>query len=668
MSTLLHSKPKGKPARPVVAKSPTLDLAEYGDLIAEALREATRTGRVEVTGPVANRAAINGVYSLARWQSPFKVQGNRGTCWAFAGAAALEAAYLRKYNMLINVSEQYVFHMGKAFALNRDAAGNVASPVENNSSLTGFQGSGDIAKKLSENAVCGEIPAGYIDSQSALEAILPQIGLPGIASVVSQTDFDALEFCEQNIPLLARVNCRYRASGWGTIGNNPSVSAIENVILSDREVIADVTHKTPTTGGHVLLIIGFDRNRKVFFAKNHWVENDFIEIAYANDPNWSINSGWYITDVVDPTFVQSQACWLGNWRVTTAEGEFRLLLRRSEDFASPGTATRLGTAYLAGGAHDVNGEFANGGAHLTFYIAPSTAPTQPGATTGQQFNVDLNLHDIYNANGFSNFPVSMTRFNSRFAAIFDRSGTDPWVSRHRIDAATYQATFDALTRVGYRPTWVNGYSEGIDARFNAIWELRGGPAWVARHDLTDQDYQRQFDDLTRQGYRPRCVSGYARNGEARYTAIWEQTDGPDWAGRHGLSRSQYQQTFDQMAADGFSPVQVSGYRVGVDVRFAGLWERRPGLEWIGRHGLTSLQYQDAFDKNLAAGFSLVSVCGYSDTGIARFAAIWHRSPQSEWRAFHGLDGDGYQSAFETLTSDGLRPVSISGYGDGFYPA
>ena len=82
---------------------------------------------------------------------------------------------------------------------------------------------------------------------------------------------------------------------------------------------------------------------------------------------------------------------------------------------------------------------------------------------------------------------------------------------------------------------------------------------------------------SQQGYRLVCVSGYAENGEARYAGIWEQQEGPDWQARHGLSRSQYQQTFDQMAAAGFAPVQVCGYRVNVDVRFAAIWERRPGI-------------------------------------------------------------------------------------------
>jgi len=44
--------------------------------------------------------------------------------------------------------------------------------------------------------------------------------------------------------------------------------------------------------------IDFPWMRKVFFAKNHWGENKFIEIQYAADPNWTIDSGYYIKDVV----------------------------------------------------------------------------------------------------------------------------------------------------------------------------------------------------------------------------------------------------------------------------------------------------------------------------------------------------------------------------------
>jgi hypothetical protein len=663
----LHS--ADKPEHAVSVVSPVLDKTAHAQLLAEGLRVATKFGRVDVLGLRALREAVNGVYSLAQWQSRFKTQNDRGTCWAFAGAAALEAAYRRKYGMLIDVSEEYIFHMGKAFALNRDSAGSAVRPVENNSSLTGFQGSGDIAQKISENASTPEEAAPYLQSQQTLLDILPVLGFASVGALVSQEDYDAIEFCEQHIPLLARVNARYRATGWGSLGNNPSITSLENTILADREVICDVFHKTPNIGGHVLLLIGFDRNRQVFLAKNHWGEGKFIEIAYHNDPNWQINSGWYITDVVDPTFVQSEACWLGNWRASVGDGSFRLILRRSEDFASPGKPTKLGTAYLGDGPHDVNGLFLNGGAHLRMFIAPTTAPVPIGTLSGWQIDADLNFLDIYNAAGQAGQErVTLSRFNTRFAALFDKGDGSAWQARHGITAEAYQAIFDLLVGQGYRLTYVCGYSEGTGSRLNAVWQLRDGPAWQARHGLTNDQYQTAFNDLVGQGYQLVCVSGYAENGEPRYAAIWEQRTSPDWQARHGMSRSQYQQTFDQMAADGFAPVQVCGFRVNVDVRFAAIWERRPGLEWIGRHGLTSSEYQKAFNEQISAGFRLVSVSGYSDTGIARYAAIWHKAGPSEWQARHGLDGAGYQQAFDDLSRRGFCPVQVCGYGDGFYSA
>ena len=650
------------PEQQTTRVAPVLEPPAYAALLAEGLRIATKFGRVEVNGPPPLREADNGVYSLAQWQSGFKNQNDRGTCWAFAGAAALEAAYRRKYNMLIDVSEEYVFHMGKSFALNRDAAGAAVQPVENNSSLIGFQGSGDIVQKISENASPPEDTAPYLQTQQALLDILPVLGFAGVNAVMSQEDYDAVEFCEQHIPLLARVNARYRATGWASLGTNPSVTALENTIMADHEVICDAN-------GHVLLLVGFDRNRQVFQAKNSWGEGKLIEIAYANDPTWQIGSGWYITDVVDPTFVQNEACWLGNWRADVGNASFRIILRRSEDFANPGAPTKLGTAYLGDGPHDVNGMFLNGGAHLRMFVAPTTAPLLPGTLSGWQIDADLNFADIYNAAGQAGQDVvALSRFNTRFAALFEKGDESAWQAWHGMTAEAYQSTFDLLVRQGYRLTDVCGYSEGTGSRFNAVWQLRDGPAWQARHGLTHDEYQATFDALVQQGFRLVCVSGYAENGQARYAAIWEQREGPDWQARHGLSRSQYQQTFDQMAADGFAPVQVCGYRVNVDVRFAAIWERRPGVQWVGRHGLTASEYQKEFDQQLLAGFRLVSVSGYSDTGIARYAAIWHQDQTDEWQARHGLDGAGYQAAFDDLVAHGFRPVHVCGYGDGFYPA
>jgi hypothetical protein len=671
----------GSPTPQTTAFTPImLDPGAHRAAIDTALEFAERSGLVDRQGPISLLPA--GVrprsWSLAADQTPLKNQSDRGTCWAFAGASALEAAYHRRFGLTLDLSEEYVFHMGKAFALNRTAAGGpVAQPVENNSSLTGFQGSGDIAQKLSENAVPDETLAPYLASQAAITGILPTLGFAGVAALVSQEDFDALEFCEQHIPLIARVNCRYRATGFASIGGSPSIEALENVILSNHEVICDVQHLTAPIGGHVLTLIGFDSGRKVFIAKNHWgaapgqvIRADgFIEIAYQNDPNWQILSGWYITDVVDPTFVQNQACWLGNWRVKTVTGDFRLLLRRTEDFVAPGQPTRLGHAYMADGRHDVNGHFSANGRRLTAFIASGTGPTDPGTETGLKLEADFDFADVHEQHGMANGPVDLSRFNTRFAALFVPDGGEVWQARHGIDGTAYQELFDTLPDQGFRPAFLGAYSEGRGARFNAVWVKRGGPAWVARHGLTGAAYQVVFDQLVADGFRPVVVSGYAENGEDRYAALFEQGAAPEWQARHGLLPNEYQATFEALASAGFVPIQVCGYRVNFGLRFAAIWQKLPGVEFIGRHNLTSSQYQVAFDDALAHGFRLICVNGYSNSGIANYAAIWHRGiPAIDWQARHGLDASGYQRIFDELAPEGLRPAVVSGYGDGFYPA
>ena len=656
---------------PMIPNPPILDQSDTTALRAESFAQAMRMQRVGVP-PVVTRNA----YSLIRWQSVREPkesdasQGNRGTCWSFAAAAALEAAYLRAFNINIDVSEAYIFHVGKAFEIRGDFRAGTY-PLENNSSLGGFQGNSAVARNLFYVGTPDERLAPYYATQAELEALLPPLGYANMSALVTQEDWDAFEYSESLIPLISRVNCRYRAIDWKSLSSPPTIAEIEATLRADCEVIVDVGN---AGGGHVMLIIGYDADRRVFQTKNSWGGNDIGEIKYENDPTWTIQAAHYIRGVVDPRYVQNEQCWLGNWWFHQDGQTGRLLIRRSLDFRNLGTPTKLGNLYIGNRRFDVNGSMQDNGMVLDMYVAGSEEPTVPGTSTGRHYQVRLSHADIFTAQGRElgvnlltrgHSGVTLTRFATRYAGIWEQGDTAPWQARHGLTADEYQATFDELTQTGFRPVQVSGYTEGNSARFAAIFSQSPSGAWEARHGLTSEEFQARFDVLAREGYRLRDISGYTIDGVQRFTGIWEQADGPAWQARHGQTSEEFQATFDQLTGAGYRLMRVAGYRVNVGVRFVSIYERREGPPWQARHNLTSAQYQQTFDALVAQGFRLTSVSGYSNGGQTLYAGVWEQHDGTAWQGRHGIDAPAYQRSFDELAQLGFHPVHVVGYGVGF---
>lgn len=199
------------------------------------------------------------------------------------------------------------------------------------------------------------------------------------------------------------------------------------------------------------------------------------------------------------------------------------------------------------------------------------------------------------------------------------------------------------------------------ARYAAIWEKKSGPAWVARHGLTSAEYQEQFTKLGKQGYRLVYVSGYDIGGKDHYAAIWEKKSGPAWVARHGLTAAEYQEEFTKLGKQGYRLAHINGYSVGGKVRYAAIWEKKPGPAWEARHGLTSAEYQQVFNELGKKNYRLVHVNGYGVGGKVRYAAIWEKKSGPAWMARQGMTSAGYQEEFNYLAKDGYRLSLVSGY-------
>lgn len=234
---------------------------------------------------------------------------------------------------------------------------------------------------------------------------------------------------------------------------------------------------------------------------------------------------------------------------------------------------------------------------------------------------------------------------ARYAAIWADVEGPKWVAHHGLTPSQYETKFDDYTDDGFRATLISGYSVDGSPRFAGVWEQYDGPRWALYYGMTASGYQRRFDDMLDRGFRPTDVTGYSVNGDARYAAIWQQFDGPEWAAHHGMSGSGYQDQFSGYLADGLRLTDVGGFGVGGTARYVATWQEFPGPEWAARHGLTGAEYQQTFDDFLDRGFRLTDVSGYTVGGEPRFAAIWRRE-HGRQIGFGGID-----DAVETYMRD-----------------
>ncbi|MFL6236961.1 MAG: serine hydrolase [Thermoanaerobaculia bacterium] len=236
-------------------------------------------------------------------------------------------------------------------------------------------------------------------------------------------------------------------------------------------------------------------------------------------------------------------------------------------------------------------------------------------------------------------------------------------ARHGLTPAQYQSTFDDLAKQGYRLKNVSGYMSGGE-RYAALWVKEPGPAWQARHGLSSADYQKTFDDLLKQGYRLTWVSAHEAGPALRFEGIWEKKSGPAWEARHNLTADQYQQTFNSLTQQGYRLLHVSGYASGGSARYAAIFEKSNGPAWQARHAMTAAQYQKAFDDFAKQGYRLKDISGYNVGGTDLYAAIWEKQGGPWWWGRHGIPDAWYQNVFDNFYYQGYKPLLITAFTSG----
>ncbi len=241
----------------------------------------------------------------------------------------------------------------------------------------------------------------------------------------------------------------------------------------------------------------------------------------------------------------------------------------------------------------------------------------------------------------------------------------PYVLRHNLTSAQYQTEVNKWTgaQYGYRISQVSGYSDNGTDKYAAIFEKKSGPTYVARHNLTPAQYQNEVNTLKAQGYRPVQVSGFPSGADAKYAAIFfKEASAPASVPKHGMTAAVYQAEFNKWTGLGYQLTDISGYTVGGIDYYAAIWEKIGGPLRACRHRMTSAEYQDEYNEKSGQGYRLLKVSGYSIGNQPRFAAIWEKTTGPTLSARHAINGaQNYQDEADRYFYVGYRPTWINGY-------
>jgi len=113
----------------------------------------------------------------------------------------------------------------------------------------------------------------------------------------------------------------------------------------------------------------------------------------------------------------------------------------------------------------------------------------------------------------------------RYIAVWHANpGWSKWHVFGNVKSSDYQALFQAQTQIPhFRPACV---SVASDHDMCALFTDESIGPWVARHGMTTAEYQAEFDRQRAAGRMPICVSGGGSGNSVRYAAIFAAQDQP----------------------------------------------------------------------------------------------------------------------------------------------
>jgi len=211
-----------------------------------------------------------------------------------------------------------------------------------------------------------------------------------------------------------------------------------------------------------------------------------------------------------------------------------------------------------------------------------------------------------------------------FAAVAISSDDTAWMGYNDLDEHAYARASDKYAARGYRLRRVNAFQTKAGMRYAAVWQLAQGPAWETRHGMTDAQFAAQSERYAARGFVLVHVDAATTATGPRFAAIWEKRAGSQ---KHfaALSGTAFKLKSAELAAQGYRPRHIAGYTRNGRALFAATFEKGGARDFIAHHAMTEPTFRTRVHAMLAQDYRLSSASGYVVRGKPMFSGIWERA-------------------------------------------
>jgi hypothetical protein len=334
-------------------------------ILVASFKEQEAKGLCEALNDNLKGGKLAPVVNLCKDQTSIRNQGARDVCPYFPPVAALEAAY-RHSGVPVDLSEEHLIWLRNVTAGsdkgNRTTAENLISTLGGGGLATSFG-------VLREYAICPADALPYRGDDAVAQIGRSDYyegwGLENYDWSTPQSQFvlNRWNLDPQRLPQAARVNARYAIDESVMLSAEDAMrpEKFEEILASGREIVFNLSlHNNSddsgkgepvwrykpdegVIGNHLMLVVGYDHERRFFIVKNSWGPTNYTAMKDKLAPNWNdveayngftlvdynyldvCSEAGYINSVVqvdNPRYSAQRA--MGQWQVTFARNDEKI--------------------------------------------------------------------------------------------------------------------------------------------------------------------------------------------------------------------------------------------------------------------------------------------------------------------------------------------------------